>query len=322
MTEKRFRGYYEDRELPLKRGQMVTIKKGTIVKTLGKEPKPAGKTYKVKVHHFMCGQTETKLTQDKEPPHKFIEEKIHKMDPTVEWAGPGGYWTSADLNDIPEAMAALPSLDEVVRRIDWKAADWAGNCYAVACAIVKAGLVKGVAVYGHWLGPVAPGSFFGGKEAVTKGRSRPFIRHGWVLLDDGRILDPTRWGFDGKEPYLHVGPADAEEYDEGGNDMRVALRRPPPAFDPTAKTAELSKSVLPSGTWKFVESLLEIDYLDGHQVPGTISIEQLYWLANLPIQELGPIHAPVLYEAFEKIGHGPAIPLDNRQMAKRMKKTG
>jgi len=37
----RFEGYYADHELPIKKGQMVTIKKGTIVKVVGKDPKPS-----------------------------------------------------------------------------------------------------------------------------------------------------------------------------------------------------------------------------------------------------------------------------------------
>jgi len=70
------------------------------------------------------GRTETKLRQGKEPPHKFIEDKIHHDNPTIEWAGgSGGYWTSADINDIPEAMNAIPSVEEAVRRLGYGQTD-------------------------------------------------------------------------------------------------------------------------------------------------------------------------------------------------------
>jgi len=63
---------------------------------------------------------------------------------------------------------------------------WKGNCYSVASKLVAAGLLRGEAVYGHWRGPVAPGSMFAS-------RGCGFIRHGWVVLKGGRtIVDPTR----------------------------------------------------------------------------------------------------------------------------------
>lgn len=33
-------------------------------------------------------------------------------------------------------------------------------------------------------------------------------RHSWVLLDDGRVLDPTRWCFEGYPARVYVGPSD------------------------------------------------------------------------------------------------------------------
>lgn len=305
-TEKRFIGYYEDWELPLKKKQVVTIKKGTKIRSTHptKKERVAGRTYKVEIHHILNGMTQT-----------VTGEPVHVHNPSIRWVGEGGYWFEVDFNDLPEAVDAPPTVAEAERRTGWKVENWAGNCYAVACQFVKVGLVRGTAVYGHWLGPVAPKSYFG-----KLGRNTPFVQHGWVLCEDGTILDPTRWGFDGKEPYIHVG-LPSKEYDEGGNGLRQALKRPVPDFDPDAKKVEMTKHVLPGPAWSFIEKLLEIDYTNEGQEPGFITVEQLFWLANLPVQDLGP-HAPALYAAFEKVGYEAAVPYDNRQMAKRMEKTG
>lgn len=72
--------------LPIKKGDTVLIRKGTPVKTVGREPRFAGRTYRVRVHHTLCGVNHA----DGKP----------AQNPKVVWAGPGGYWTQADINDV------------------------------------------------------------------------------------------------------------------------------------------------------------------------------------------------------------------------------
>lgn len=91
-------GYMSDDSLPIKPGMMVTIVKGTIVKTVGREPKPAGRTYKVKVDHILNG------SDMYEYGNSFRQEVIPMRNPLVRWAGPSGYWSEVDLNNIPEAQ--------------------------------------------------------------------------------------------------------------------------------------------------------------------------------------------------------------------------
>lgn len=85
-----------EKDLPVKRGQVVTIKKGTITKTIGKDPKPAGRTYSVKVDHTISG------SQAYWDHHCIWGQKtlIWPTAPQVCWAGTGGYWTNAELNDV------------------------------------------------------------------------------------------------------------------------------------------------------------------------------------------------------------------------------
>jgi hypothetical protein len=67
----------------------------------------------------------------------------------------------------------------VEKKIATKTKEWPGNCYAIACMMLDAGLVPGaISRYGHWLGPVATYTMFSGK---------PIINHGWLELTDEKL---------------------------------------------------------------------------------------------------------------------------------------
>ena len=80
--------------------------------------------------------------------------------------------------------------------------DWDG--YETALAIVDKGLSDGVAVRGHWTGPIEEPDVV---EASADGR----VPHGWILTPTGRILDPLRWLFEDAAPYVYEGAADYYE---------------------------------------------------------------------------------------------------------------
>jgi hypothetical protein len=96
-TPKKFMGYCDKNVLPVKQGDTVTIKKGTLVRCNG-VTKPAGRTYKVRVNHVQSGRN---LYIEG---NAFRREITPIMNPTVVWPGSGGYWAEADINDIPEAQ--------------------------------------------------------------------------------------------------------------------------------------------------------------------------------------------------------------------------
>lgn len=83
---RRFEGYHSQDKLPIKRGDAVTIVKGTTIVYRGKTIK-AGRTYRVKVDHVLPGTHSRTITN-----------------PSVRWAGRSGYWCEADINQIPEAQ--------------------------------------------------------------------------------------------------------------------------------------------------------------------------------------------------------------------------
>jgi hypothetical protein len=200
------------------------------------------------------------------------------------------------------------TIKQAVAALDWPTARWKGQCFAVASQIVAAGLVSGTAVYGHYHGPVHPKSMFAAKKKVIG-----FCQHGWVLLDDGRIFDPTRWVFENKKPYFHIG-RQTVEYDEGGNRLRQAMFHPVPAYDPDEEKMELTESMLPSAAFIHAEKLLRINLAD--QEPGVFTKGQVYWLANAPYETLQP-HAYAIYKAMVRLGVGSFVPIDNRRRAAR-----
>jgi hypothetical protein len=241
---------------------------------------------------------------------------------------------------MTKATKALPTLAECEKALGEKANTWVARCYEISRRIVKTGLVKGEAVYGHWLGPVHPRSHFANRRDKL-----PFIQHGWILLDDAHVLDPTRWVFEAKKPYLYTGtvPDDwdvtpckncgllEEEhdeghkddcglyeveqwpYDEGGNRWRS--RMGPPAPVPKPHDQRLTFRVSPRMA-TFVAALLG-------QIDGTrLTSEQIFWLANLPYQTItkaGNEAVKEIYEAICSVHRSfiGFIPIDNANRARR-----
>lgn len=85
-------GYHEPETLPVMAGDTVTITKGVEIWSMHpkKSKWKAGRTYKIKVHHVLCGS-------DGGGPYS-------RTNPQVRWPGSGGYWNAVDINDIPEAQ--------------------------------------------------------------------------------------------------------------------------------------------------------------------------------------------------------------------------
>lgn len=83
---------------------------------------------------------------------------------------------------------------------------WHGNCHAVASLILEKMPIMGMRlVRGHYDGHVS-------KDSVYHGGIQ---QHSWLRLEDGRILDPTRWCMTRPEnPFIYLGENDA--YDEAG----------------------------------------------------------------------------------------------------------
>jgi hypothetical protein len=104
-------------------------------------------------------------------------------------------------------MPPFPTeVSEIAEAIDLPLTGWPGNCHGVAEAVLRRLPTQGMRlVRGHFHGWTSPASVYRGGPQ----------QHSWLRLQDGRILDPTRWAFDQPDrPYLYVGENDA--YDEAG----------------------------------------------------------------------------------------------------------
>ena len=87
----RLEGYHD--VLPIKAKDTVLIRKGTRVKTVQQGERLALRTYRVRVHHLLSGRNHP-------PGHPRHDPAYPVENPKVVLAGPGGYWSEADINDV------------------------------------------------------------------------------------------------------------------------------------------------------------------------------------------------------------------------------
>lgn len=81
-------------ETPLKRGDEVSIPKGTTISTIYHGVRKAGRTYTVKLHDVYPGMP---AYRDYGYSSGVI---IRPTAPKLVWPGTGGYWSEADLNEV------------------------------------------------------------------------------------------------------------------------------------------------------------------------------------------------------------------------------
>lgn len=87
--------------------------------------------------------------------------------------------------------------EAIAQAIDFPLDDWAGNCFAVACQINERLGLGFKPQYGHFRGWVSPLSMFTSRE-----RALGWCNHGWPVTGAGVVVDPTRFVFEAKEPYI------------------------------------------------------------------------------------------------------------------------
>lgn len=186
------------------------------------------------------------------------------------------------------------TIEDLEKTIGLPSDRWHGKCTLVSAYAQK--LVGGHDVYGDYLGPVDPDGYWGSRRNFPN-------HHGWVLLNDGRILDPTRWSFEGADPYIYLGH-NKKDYDEGSNRMRANLLGPCPA--PKGETANLKFAF---GAETFFEKLTGTP-------ADELTVNQVHWVANIPYEHLDFAVYPV-YQTIVDNKMSAYIPIDNRKRAER-----
>ena len=106
MSIPKYPSYLSDEQIPLKRGDTVTIKKGTPIFHRG-EWKLAARTYKVKINHFSViwvGSAKRLVPYPSNWPAPVDSRGNGVLCSAICFPGSGGYWSDVNLNDIPEAQ--------------------------------------------------------------------------------------------------------------------------------------------------------------------------------------------------------------------------
>jgi hypothetical protein len=195
---------------------------------------------------------------------------------------------------------------ECEKAIGEKAEKWKGRCYEIACAIDDAGLTPGaIPRYGHWHGPVNPDGYFGNYTHIPP-------RHGWLELEDGSVLDPTKWVFLDCKPHIFVADPDTPEhdhYDIGGELLMTQLERDvPPSLEELQERGDDSMTQMAIEWPEEVKPLLRRLYgSDEGLFKGFV-----FHLANRGPKFLGDAAKPI-YEALVGARKGAWIPIDYRQ---------
>jgi hypothetical protein len=189
------------------------------------------------------------------------------------------------------------------------AQEWGGRCTEIARRASE--LVGHPDVYGHYRGPVHAGGFWGSRKG------HGFIQHGWVKLPTGKVLDPTRFSFEHKDPYIHVGP-ERPEYDEGGQIFRAQrIGAPPGRREEPTRPVTLSFVLTPEAA-RSVELIFGPEEVELHDVNGTVTmtVRQALYLANSSYESLQPFTREI-YQALAKADLRGFVPMDNWQRAER-----
>jgi len=197
------------------------------------------------------------------------------------------------------------TIKDIEEALDIPADRWHGNCYGIASGIVEAKLVNGKAVYGAWTGEIHPHGWWGNRAHMD------FVRHGWVRLPGGKILDPTRWSFEADEPYIWCGKNDGT-YDEGNDHFRKAMHRECPPADAHDKFVELPFDLATQAFLYFYSNKV-LPKPPEDAPPMRVNFQQGAWIANAPMMDLDPFTKPI-YQVLVVSGHSAWIPMDNRMM--------
>lgn len=171
--------------------------------------------------------------------------------------------------------------------------------------IINAGLVRGVPAVGHYRGDISVTGILGAYASVG------FVPHIWIYAWD-QIVDPTQWLITSSEPRISVVElvdGRCPYYDEGGNIWRNRQDNPCPAA--SIDSSREVKLHMNESMALFVRDACQIRDPEKHPTEA-----QLFWLANLPPEQLGWFAAS-LYYALRVAGLGAFIPIDNERMVLR-----
>lgn len=224
------------------------------------------------------------------------------------------------MREVNNAAAPLLSLKQAEELVGDKAANWHGRCFEIAS--VLAPHVGGTAVYGHWVGDISAKAKFWAAKKDTG-----FANHGWVVLPNEHgnyvygqevILDPTRWSFEAKKPYLWSGRNDGS-YDEGGNKLRDLMQcNKPRSEDPDDNREPVLLPMSSDELYERIRVVCGISWLEEYSEDYPyLAHWDVLRLCNANPHKLGLFFVAEVYEKLNAAGYKYGIPLDNWNMVNR-----
>lgn len=181
-------------------------------------------------------------------------------------------------------------IETFAKIIEFPVDDWPGNCFGVASGIAEAIDWPGRVVYGLWWGTIHEDSHF----------NQRVCSHGWMQWGEW-VVDPTRWVFESKDPYVYEGPV-GPEYDEGGRKLHEVLADkigPPDPSDGRTIEEEVPEEI---------RAMLRT-YVEFPDKPTTA---QLGWVASRDFRVLGKFAKP-FFEWLVSNERQVLIPIDSRK---------
>ncbi len=208
--------------------------------------------------------------------------------------------------------------DRFMRRLEGESklhfCDWPGMCTTIAFHAAQCiGSAHADTAYGLYSGQVL--------HRYTGYTGQPVYRHGWVVLRDGRILDPTRWCFTGGAPTLAVLDGDDSDYDEGAPSVRQSGTSPKWETDVERHTFHEEDEALGALCLRLIPGACR-PRNEGQTWPVAVTKRQFFWLCNLHPEEMGRAGAFALYRWLYKRRLVPLMPVDYQTIIRRWVRWG
>jgi ribosome modulation factor len=266
----------------------------------------------VRYHHWRQGYWETQSND-----HFSLEAGVEPLDFShpiylaADDARGAGRFAEYRMNEVKSLLPTIAQIEAVIGPTE----NWKGNCYGVAEALLQSGLLQPVidkfgpaqATYGQYCGVVLSGNQFSGK---------PFVRHGWIEIEEGIVIDPTYWVFLNEKPELRV--CGVEDYDMAARRLRSAVLKDNDAPEFQEEDGIVRWTINNPEVTAAVADLLG---KKSRVEEGLITVNQARWIGNRPLSEL-KANAAVIYGALDILGLRAMIPLDNRRYVEALSAQG
>lgn len=102
-------------------------------------------------------------------------------------------------------------IKEVAEQINLPIENGERECCDIYMKILRSNIITGKLLDGKYIGEIHANSVFLGSGSLQDG-----LRHCWIELDDGRVVDPIIWTITCEEPYIYVGENN-DNYVDGQN---------------------------------------------------------------------------------------------------------